>query len=240
MGGPSLKQVGVVTLPKRGTVFTYKADWTTHTWVEGADGGLTQEAVTVVYVDTASPKLQQRGLRKCKWVNKATGSRVPDHKLLGIKSAEEAAAFFERRRPQKENHAAKYVPVSPSKRQKSSRYGLAETSRLKTGPSLLCQHELWKAVCAARDDAGGGDEGAIAGVLALKGWCGGSGGNNPDLIAKRKTLVEIYAKDLPSVDCDKVCLLAVTLVDVLTPSCCRSGTAACTELVSCSTRSPRS
>ena len=224
----------MVTLPNRGAVTTYAANWTTHVWVEGADG-LTQEAVTVAYIDISDPAVGKRNL---KWVNTATGCQVR-LRHLGIESAQEAAALIERERSKRRSHEiANYVPVSPSKRRHNSRYGIVNS--LKIGPSLLCHNDMWKAVCAARDAAGGGDEGAIAGVLALKGWCGASVGNNPDLIAKRKTLVEIYANELPSVDCDKVCLLALTLVDVLTPSCCRSGTSACTELVSCSTRSPRS
>ena len=234
--GVKRQQVGVVTLPNRGAVPTYAANWTTHIWVEGAAGGLTQEAVTVAYVDVARPRADQRNI---KWVNTATGCKV-EKRHLGIESAQEAAALIERGSSKRRSRylADEYAPVSPSKRRRNSRYGIVNSRKI--GPSLLRHNDMWKAVCAARDAAGGGDEGAIAGVLALKGWCGGSGGNNPDLIAKRKTLVEIYAKDLPSVDCDKVCLLAVTLVDVLTPSCCRSGTARCIKLVSCPTRSPRS
>ena len=90
---PPLKQpVGVVTLPNRGVVPTYAADWTTHVWVEGADG-LTQKAVTLAYVEMPS-----KGPRNLRWVDTATGSAMADLHHLGIKSAQEAAAFFERRR----------------------------------------------------------------------------------------------------------------------------------------------
>ena len=84
MGRPPKQPVGVVTLPNRGAVPTYAANWTTHIWVEGAAGGLTQEAVTVVYVDVATA--QTKGSRKLAWVNTATG-HVMVRSHLGIKSA---------------------------------------------------------------------------------------------------------------------------------------------------------